>query len=64
MSIIMIFAGLGQIAVGFFILYIAQSAVHETTAAVAVGMGFLALGLGRLLQYKEEEEARQKVGKR
>jgi hypothetical protein len=61
MSYVLIFAGFAQIAVGFFIVFVARSAMHETTAAVAIGMGFLALGLGRLLQYREDEEKARKV---
>lgn len=59
MSLILMGAGCVQIAFGVLIVAAARGAIHETTAAVAIGMGFLALGLGRLLHYREVEETRR-----
>jgi hypothetical protein len=60
MSILMTVAGYLQIVVAGLIMFSASSAMHETTAAAAFGAGVLALGLGRLLQYREEDEKRRK----
>lgn len=55
MSYLMTIAGWLQILFGVFIFSESKSAMHETTAVVAIGAGVVALALGRLLQYKEEE---------
>lgn len=57
-------AGGLQILAGLFFIVNARGAMHETTAAVAFGMGVLALGLGRILQYREEDDARRAAAER
>jgi hypothetical protein len=59
MSWIITIAGWLQIVAGVFILIAARSAMHETTAAVGIGFGFVCLALGRMLQYREEDEKRR-----
>lgn len=44
---------------GVFVFSQSKSAMHETTAAVAIGAGVVALALGRLLQYQEDEVKRR-----
>jgi membrane protein involved in colicin uptake len=59
MSWIITIAGWAQIVAGGFFLAYARGAMHEATAAVAIGMGVVALALGRMLQYREEDDARR-----
>ncbi|MCU0826150.1 MAG: hypothetical protein MUE52_01785 [Tabrizicola sp.] len=64
MSWLVTIAGWLQIAAAAFILISARSAMHETTAAAAFGAGVLALGLGRLLQYREDDDKRREAAER
>ena len=64
MSWLVYIAGGLQLVFGGFIFSAGRSAMHETTAAVAIGFGVLALGLGRLLQYREDDDKRQEAADR
>jgi hypothetical protein len=59
MSWIVTIAGWAQILASIFMVMVARSAMHETTAVVAFGSGILAIGLGRLLQYREDDDKRR-----
>lgn len=60
MSILMTILGLLQIAAGIFFFGAAKGAVHETTAAIAIGMGVLAIGLGHVIHCLERHPEAEK----
>lgn len=64
MSWLLYVAGWVQIVAAAFIVFSARSAMHETTAAAAFGAGILALGLGRLVQYREDDDKRREAAER
>lgn len=59
MSWIVSIAGWLQIVTAVFMITAARSAMHETTAVAAFGLGVLAIGLGRMLQYREDDKRRE-----
>lgn len=59
MSTVIYLAAVLQIGFGVLAVAAGRNAMNETTAAVAIGLGVVALGLGRLLQYREAEEAKR-----
>jgi hypothetical protein len=64
MSWLLYVAGWVQIVLAGFIVFSARNAMHETTAAAAFGAGVLALGLGRLVQYREDDDKRREAAER
>lgn len=56
MSYIVQIAAILQLAFGVYAAALGRNAMNETTAAVAIGFGVVALGIGRLLQYREADE--------
>lgn len=64
MSTVIYLAAVLQIGFGVLAVAAGRNAMNETTAAVAIGLGVVALGLGRLLQYREAEELRRETAER
>lgn len=64
MSLVLYLAAGIQLGAALLVFMVARSAMHETTAAVAVAGGVAALGLARLVQYQEEADQRRKAADR